>query len=220
MRTCVVTRRKLAPSELIRFVLGPDGQIVPDVAQKLPGRGVWVECREETLRRAVDTKAFARALRRRVTADDQLPERVGWLLVRRALDALSLCNKAGLVVTGSVKVNAWIESGADGILLQAVDGSVDGRDRVARKYRAVRASLDLAPIEVSLLTVDQLSLAIGRANVVHAAINTGTVAKSFLAAVERASNFRAVPERISDGLARQTATTTEPSHPTRDTGQV
>jgi predicted RNA-binding protein YlxR (DUF448 family) len=189
-RTCVVTRAVLSPDDLVRFVAAPSGEVVPDIARKLPGRGVWVTCNRECVENAVAKKAFPRAFKRRVIVPDDLPERVESCLLQRTLQALSLANKAGLVVTGSGKVNSWIEKGAEGTLLQAVDASPDGLAKVARKYRAVCRATDQSPVELTFLTIDQLGLAMGQANVVHAALNNGRAVDSFLVAASRLEKYR------------------------------
>mgnify|MGYP001815699835 CR=1 FL=1 len=189
-RSCIVTRAVLAPHELIRFVASPTGEVVPDVARKLPGRGVWVACCRETVAKAVEKNAFPRAFRRQVSVPDDLPGQVEACLLHRVIQSLSLANKAGLVVTGSGKVNSWIEKGAEGTLLQAVDASPEGLAKVARKYRAVRLATDRSPVELAFLTIDQLGLAMGRANVVHAALNDGRAADSFLVAASRLEKYR------------------------------
>jgi len=204
-RSCVVTRAERPPEDLIRFVRAPDGAIVPDIARKLPGRGIWVTCDEGTVQKAIRDRAFERAARAKVSIDDDLVERVGDLLRKRACNQLSLANKAGLVLTGAGKVNAWIEAGADGALVQACDASIDGLAKVQRKYAAVRAARGLTPHTASLLTIDELSLAIGRSNVVHAALATGKAATNFLAAVDRVAKYRAV--RLED---REIGTAPEP----------
>ena len=192
-RSCVVTRALLPPDELIHFVASPSGEIVPDVARKLPGRGVWVTCSRPVVEKAVSGKAFARALKRRVDVPADLADRVEERLIRRALDALSLATKAGLVVTGAGKVNTWIERGAEGALIQAIDASPEGLAKVARKYRAVCRASDRSPACVALLTIEQLGLAMGRANVVHAALSDGKAADNFLVATKRLEQYRAIP---------------------------
>lgn len=205
-RSCVVTRALLPPDELIRFVASPSGEIVPDVARKLPGRGVWVTCSRPAVEKAVSGKAFARALKRRVDVPADLVDRVEERLVRRALDALSLATKAGLVVTGAGKVNTWIERGAEGALIQAIDASPEGLAKVARKYRAVCRASDRSPARVALLTIEQLGLAMGRANVVHAALSDGKAADNFLVATKRLEQYRAIsPDRSASENARAVA---------------
>ena len=199
-RTCIATRCVRLREDLIRFVAGPDRTIVPDIAHKLPGRGIWVTCHRDAVRLAVEKRAFARALRCKVSVDPDLAARVERLLVRRALEQLSICNKAGLVLCGKGKVDSWLEAGAHGALVQAADASKDGLAKVARKYRAICAARQSRPIEVSLLTIDEMSLAIGRENVVHAALSNGKAATNFLSAVGRVEKFRAAefeaPERM------------------------
>lgn len=205
-RSCVVTRALLPPDELIRFVASPSGEIVPDVARKLPGRGVWVTCSRPAVEKAVSGKAFARALKRRVDVPADLADRVEERLIRRALDALSLATKAGLVVTGAGKVNTWIERGAEGALIQAIDASPEGLAKVARKYRAVCRASDRSPACVALLTIEQLGLAMGRANVVHAALSDGKAADNFLVATKRLEQYRAIsPDRSASENARAVA---------------
>ena len=205
-RSCVVTHALLPPDELIRFVASPSGEIVPDLARKLPGRGVWVTCSRPAVEKAVSGKAFARALKRRVDVPADLADRVEERLVRRALDALSLATKAGLVVTGAGKVNTWIERGAEGALIQAIDASPEGLAKVARKYGAVCRASDRSPACVALLTIEQLGLAMGRANVVHAALSDGKAADNFLVATERLEQYRAIsPDRSASENARAVA---------------
>ena len=205
-RSCVVTRALLPPDELIRFVASPSGEIVPDVARKLPGRGVWVTCSRPVVEKAVSGKAFARALKRRVDVPADLADRVEERLIRRALDALSLATKAGLVVTGAGKVNTWIERGAEGALIQAIDASPEGLAKVARKYRAVCRASDRSPACVALLTIEQLGLAMGRANVVHAALSDGEAADNFLVATKRLEQYRVIsPDRSASENARAVA---------------
>jgi len=219
VRTCVATRAVRPPDDLIRFVAGPDGWIVPDVANKLPGRGVWVTCHRDAVRSAVEKRAFSRSLGHKVNVDLELADRVEMLLVRRALDHLSICNKAGLVLCGSGKVNSWLEAGAHGALVQAVDASPDGLAKVARKYRAICAATKIRPIEVSLLTIDELSLAIGRANVVHAALSRGKAATNFLAVVSRVERYRATEFEAPAFVVADEATIEQPNA-IRNTGQV
>ena len=218
-RTCIVTRVARPPEALVRFVVGPDSSIVPDVAQKLPGRGVWVTCHRDAVGDAVKSGGFARSLRCKVNVDPELATLVESLLVRRVLDQLSICNKAGLLRCGLGKVNAWLEAGADGALIQAVDASPDGLAKVARKYRAICSATKTLPIEVSMLTINELSLAIGRANVVHAALSKGKAAANFLAAVSRVERYRATEFEAPAFVVADEAAIEQPPA-TRNTGQV
>ncbi len=218
-RTCAVTRAVRPPEDLVRFVAGPDGAIVPDIARKLPGRGVWVTCHREAVSSAVKKHVFARTLRAKIKVDQELPALVESLLIQRALQLLSICNKAGLLLCGSGKVNSWLDEGANGALVQAIDASPGGLAKVARKYRAICSATKIEPIEVSLLTINELSLAIGRANVVHAALSKGNAATNFLAAVGRIEKYRATEFEAPAFVVADEAAFTQ-SDAIRNTGQV
>src|SRR5690606_13301892 len=109
-RTCIVTRRTCAPEELIRFVAGPDGTVVPDLKRKLPGRGCWVTADRRCVDKAAAKNLFPRALRTAVKVPDDLGGMVDGLLVRSALGALGLARKAGAVAMGAAKVDACVRS--------------------------------------------------------------------------------------------------------------
>jgi len=211
LRRCIVTRTERPPEDLVRFVVGPNDQVIPDIARRLPGRGIWVTCHKDALREAVAKHAFARASRRKVNVSNDLPDQLDTLLFKRALEFLSICNKAGLVACGSGKVNSWIEAGADGALVQAADASPDGLAKVARKYRAVRSATIRPPLEVSLFKIDDLSLALGRANVVHAALSKGTAADNFLTAASRAERYRAAQFEASACMVAAKAIDDQPN---------
>ncbi|MFZ4805868.1 MAG: RNA-binding protein [Hyphomicrobiaceae bacterium] len=195
-RTCIVTRRVASPDELIRFVVGPDGTIVPDVAGRLPGRGVWVTCEKAVVAKAVQSKAFTRSFRRAVTVAEDLPEQVDRLLERRVIDALSLANKAGLVTAGFTRAEAAIVSGEAAMLVQARDAAADGTGKLERLYRAVSREAGTPPVVVRSLDVMQMSLAIGRSNVVHAALNSGGTAERFAREARRLERLRNLPTDV------------------------
>ena len=109
LRLCAVGRVQLPVDEMVRFVAGPDGIVVPDLARRLPGRGVWVELSRARLAEGVRKSVFARSLKRKVTAPADLVERVETLLLKRVLDGLALANKAGLVVSGFSRVDAALD---------------------------------------------------------------------------------------------------------------
>jgi predicted RNA-binding protein YlxR (DUF448 family) len=191
-RTCIVTRAKLTPEDLIRFVRGPDGQMVPDLACRLPGRGVWVACRRQSVAEAQKRNAFARALKGPATVPEGLADTVEMLLRQRAAGALGFANKAGLVVTGFAKVDAAVASGKAIALIHASDAAPDGRGKLDRKFRAVRGENEENTVSaiVADLSADELSLAIGRANVVHAALTKGGAAQNFLREAGRLRRYR------------------------------
>jgi predicted RNA-binding protein YlxR (DUF448 family) len=187
-RMCIVTRERRAPEELIRFVLGPDGTVVPDIRAKLPGRGVWVTARAELVREAVGRQAFSRGLKASTKADKDLAAETDALIERDCLQSLSLANKAGTVVTGFTRVEAAIESGHVALLLHANDASAEGTRKLAlalrRKFGAT------CPPQVDLFASDQLDLALGRANVVHAALKAEPASTAFLARCRRLAAYR------------------------------
>lgn len=190
LRLCAATREALDPDALIRFVAGPDGDIVPDLARRLPGRGVWVTASKDVLSRAVKANVFAKSLKRNVRADSQLPDRVEQLLEKRALEALAMANKAGLVTTGFQQVDELLECGTAVALVQGADAAEGGREKLQRKFAAVARAKGQEAALVTSLSTEQLSLAMGRSNVVHAAVIQGGAAQRFLNAAERLERFR------------------------------
>lgn len=190
LRTCVVSREQKPPEELIRFVQGPDGQIVPDIARRLPGRGVWVTGVRSAVSEAVKRKAFARSLKRQVEVPPDLPDIVERLLLKRAMDALSLANKAGLVTTGFTRVEAAIATGGVAALLHGQEAAEDGVGKLNRRFRAVSADFGRPAPIIQELTVEQMSLALGRSNVVHAALSAGGATTNFLNEVGRVTRYR------------------------------
>jgi predicted RNA-binding protein YlxR (DUF448 family) len=176
---------------MLRFALGPDGKVVPDLRRKLPGRGVWTDLSAEAVRRAASKGAFARAFRAKAEAGPDLAVAVDALLERDALQSLSLANKAGLVVGGAFKVDQTLGGGGVAGLIHASDGATDG---AAKREQALRAGRDEAgpPVaRVNLFSSAQLGLALGKANVIHAAVKTGAAASAFLARAERLRRYRA-----------------------------
>jgi predicted RNA-binding protein YlxR (DUF448 family) len=199
VRLCAVTRTQRPVEDLIRFVLAPDGNIVPDLARRLPGRGVWVEGRRETLAEAVRRKVFARSLQQDVTVPGDLPDQVEHLMARRLGEGISLANKAGLLVAGFAKVEELIAQGRAAVLIQAADGAADGIAKLVRKFEASVGSERAAEAIVAELPGEQLDLAIGRSNVVHAAASGGGAAQRILVEARRLRRYRSGdPQREAD----------------------
>jgi hypothetical protein len=196
-RTCAVTREKAAPEDMVRFVLGPNHEVVPDIKRKLPGRGVWIGLSRERVALAVKKQVFARGLKDKAVAAPDLPEMVESLLRRDALQALSLANKAGLVTTGFVKVESAIEAGDVGALLHARDGAADGKRKLRQALRR-RYGAEGRP-EIGLFSTDEIDAALGRAHVVHAAIGNNAATKVLLASCRRLAVYRLDSE--ADGPA-------------------
>jgi predicted RNA-binding protein YlxR (DUF448 family) len=190
LRRCIVTRRELSPDDLIRFVADPTGTIVPDINRKLPGRGVWVTGERATVEAAVKANAFAKSLKRQVNVARDLPATLEALFVDRLLNALSLANKAGLVSTGSEKVEKLLDGGRAVALLHGLDGSLEGRRKLDAKFTAIQRDKGRGAPIVDWLTIEQLSLAIGRSNVVHAGLIQGGATTRFLSQAERLRRYR------------------------------
>jgi uncharacterized protein len=197
-RTCIATGAKGAPEAMLRFALGADGSVVPDIRRKLPGRGVWTRLNAEAVRRAAAKGAFARAFRAKVEASAGLADAVDALLERDALQSLSMANKAGMVVSGAFKVDSAIENGGIAILIEASDGAADG---IAKRAKALRAKVGPAGTiaRINLFSSGQLDLALGKANVIHAALKSGAASSAFLARAERLRTYRASE---ADGTCR------------------
>lgn len=192
-RMCVHTREVRPVADLIRFVVGPDGAAVPDLKSKLPGRGVWVTATEDALAEAIKRKTLARGFKREVRLSADLVAQTGHLLERSVFDALAMAGKAGLVVTGFGKTEAALARERVAGLIHAAEAAPDG----VRKLGAVLRKYGLAdeiPM-ISALSSEQLDLALGRSNVIHAALLAGPAADTFLARYRRLERFRSGDRR-------------------------
>lgn len=172
-RTCIATRQVRPPEEMIRFVRAPDGQVVPDLRRRLPGRGVWVTAQRQVVQEAMKRKAFGRSFKAEVQVDPDLPETIDRLLAEATLQSLAMANKAGRAVSGFSKVEAALRSGQAAVLLHASDAAPDGRRKLAQVARGRVKAVDLFGAE-------QLSLALGRPHVIHAALFPGPVSAAFI----------------------------------------
>jgi predicted RNA-binding protein YlxR (DUF448 family) len=202
LRRCIVTGESLSPERLIRFVVGPERALVPDLARELPGRGVWVTAERSLVAEAVKKRLFGRAFARAGGPSDLVvPEDLGdlleRLLARRAAHWLGLARRVGGVVAGFEKVREAIQAGEARFLVQASDGGADG----LRKLRRLNPSLQV----VETLTSAELSLALGRENVVHAALQPGRLAVRFLGEARRLAGFRQNTGTAAQGAADLTA---------------
>lgn len=189
-RLCALSCAERPAGELIRFVVAPDGTLTPDLARRLPGRGVWVTADRASLEAAAKTKAFGRSLKQSVIVAPDLPAQVERLLEKRLGEALAIANKAGVVVAGFDKVDETLSAGKAALLVHGSDAALDGRGKLDRKFSAVQADKGrVAPI-FDDLTIAQLSLAMGRSNVVHAALIHGGVTEKFTIEAERLRRYR------------------------------
>jgi hypothetical protein len=173
-------------AQLVRFVAGPGGVVVPDIARKLPGRGVWVAANREAVTTAARKGLFARAAKAKLTAPADLADQVEQLMRTRLLAALGLARKAGDLTFGFEKVLAAIRSGKAAWLVEASDGSDDGR----RKLLSAAHGAPVQPRLLILFSSAELSLALGAQNVIHTAFLAGRGAGRWTFDVERLAGFR------------------------------
>jgi hypothetical protein len=186
-RFCAASRTVKPVDELIRFVLGPDG-VVPDLKRKLPGRGLWITADRATLANAVARNVFARGFKRDVRVTPELVAQTERLLARAALDALAIAGKSGLVAAGFAQVEAALAREQVVALLHARDAGSDGVAKLAGALRR-RPDADRVAV-VTDFTSAQLDLALGRSNMVHAALLAGPASSGFLARWARLERFR------------------------------
>lgn len=174
-RRCIVTGASADTGHLIRFVVGPDETIVPDLAGKLPGRGIWVTAEAEAVEKAAKANLFARAARTRLSVPDGLGSMVEALLVRRAVDSIGLARRAGEIVSGMQRIlDKAKKAGSPVALIEARDGSADGRRKLLAGLRQASGAAQRREIPVKMpLFADEMGLAFGATRVIHAALFTG-----------------------------------------------
>lgn len=186
-RRDIVSGEVMSESRIIRFAFAPDGSVVPDVAAKLPGRGAWVAASRSAIATAVEKKLFARAAKAHVSAAPDLPARAEAALVARMTGDLGLARRSGALVLGFDNVLRQLEGPKPPkVLIEAFDGSADGK----RKLYAASHRLELECVVVETLTSAELGLALGRENVIHAAVQPGGLADRLTLDAERLSGFR------------------------------
>lgn len=191
-RTCIVSRETMPIAALIRFVQGPDGSVVPDLKRNLPGRGVWVEARRAVVEKAVAKKLFARAFRAQVSVDPGLPDLIDRLMSDHALGTLGLARKAGEVVVGFAKVESAVARERLTCLVHAAEAGSDGVSKLTAALRRRFGGEDGVPV-VRIFSGPQLDLALGRSNVIHAALLSGRAAEIFLERASALGRYRGDP---------------------------
>jgi predicted RNA-binding protein YlxR (DUF448 family) len=185
-RRDIVSGEVMDEAKLIRFVAGPEGKVVPDLARKLPGRGIWVAANREAVQTAAKKGLFARAAKAKLTAPGDLADQVEALLHGRLLSALGLARKAGDLTFGFEKVLAVVGQGKAAWLIEASDGAEDGR----RKVLAAARRAPSQPRLLATFSCSELSLALGAPNVIHTAFLAGRGAERWTLDVERLAGFR------------------------------
>lgn len=185
-RRDIVSGQVMEEAALIRFVAGPDGQVVPDLARKLPGRGIWVAADRASVEAAAKKGSFARSAKAKLAAPAGLADQVEALLHRRLLEGLGLAKRAGDLISGFEKVAAAVSAGKAAWLVEAADGAADGR----RKILNVARKSPKPPQVCGVFDAEELGLALGAENVIHTAFLAGRGADRWTADVRRLAGFR------------------------------
>jgi uncharacterized protein len=192
MRMCAVSREVRPIDELIRFVVSPQGDIVPDLKRKLPGRGMWITASRQVVAEAVRRHQFTKAFKRDLRIPQTLPADIDALLVRSVTEALGIAAKASQIVAGFGKVESALREGTVEVLIHASDGAADGirkLDMLARQNAGNRGAKAQIPVVTALKSVE-LDLALTRSNVIHAALLAGPASKSFLSRSQMLVRYR------------------------------
>ena len=194
---CIVTRAEASEDALVRFARAPDGTVVPDLQAKLPGRGVWVSCSRVILADAIKRKAFTRGFEEETIVPEGLADTVARLLRQQAVNQLSLARKAGMAVQGFTKVEEALRKGSVALLLHMQGAARDGSAKLDRlKARATLVS--------DSFRSDELDLAFGRENVVHAAVATGGLAEKLALLIQRMDGFEGRDGLLAKGSEEET----------------
>lgn len=180
-RKCIATGEAQPKFGLIRFVAGPDGQLVPDILGKLPGRGAYVAAERSAIDRAVAKKLFARAFKQPVQMPEALADEVERQLVRRVVTLISLARKSGDAIAGYEKVKDWLIKEQAQVLVQAVDGSGRGKSKLSTPHFGSY---------IGCLSADELGMAFGRQTVIHAALASGGLSKRVVEEAQRLQGMR------------------------------
>ena len=196
-RQCALTRAVKPIAELIRFVVSPDGEVVPDTDARAEGRGVWITLGAKSVAEAVRRKAFAKSLKADVKVADELAALTQRRLEERLLNALSIARKSGQLITGATKVKSAIEAGQISALLTATDAAADGRNKLVGSLKGFSMAAEEAGMNPSetahfeLLDSTQMGLALGMENVIHAALIKGGAAQAAVKRADRLARYMA-----------------------------
>ena len=185
-RRCLASGTSLPQDELVRFIVGPDQQIVPDISGKLPGRGLWVTSRRSCVEAACEKNLFSRAAKAAVQVPDDLPDMVAGLLRQNCLSLIGLGRKAGDLVQGFEKVRQLLASGKAAVLVCASDGADDGREKLQRMAGETP--------QIPQFSAAELGSALGAVNVVHVALKDGGLAHRLVKEAQRLASYEALSE--------------------------
>jgi predicted RNA-binding protein YlxR (DUF448 family) len=207
VRMCAVMRQVRSIDELIRFVVSPAGEVIPDLKRKLPGRGMWISASRRAVAEAVRRHQFSKGFKREVRVSPSLATDTEALLARSAIEALAMAAKAGQVISGFGKVEEALRSRQTQASIQALihasDGAADGirkLDAIVRQNAGVNDESRQFPV-LTALTSEQLDLALGRSNVVHAALLAGPASKTFLSRSQSLVQYRMADDDKTTGNA-------------------
>jgi len=196
-RRCALTHEVKPAADLIRFVLGPDGVLVPDTDMKAEGRGVWISLGEKQVAEAVRRKAFAKSLKTEVRLPDDLPGLTRLRLEQRLISALQMAKKAGQLLTGMTKVKEALETLRAIALLTATDAAEDGRKKLLATLKAATKSAEeqgMGTVNIphfELLDSARMGLALGIESVIHAAPTQGAAGDAVVKRAERLARYAA-----------------------------
>jgi uncharacterized protein len=197
-RRCIATGEVLPEARLIRFVVDPQGSIVPDVEAKLPGRGYWVSAERAAMERVITRRLFAKAAGQDVTASADLLPRTETALVQRILSYLGLARRSGDLVLGFDRIEQQIRgSEPPAVIVEASDAGAEGR----RKLQAAAKAVSYVPFVIGAFSNAELSLSLGRENVVHAAVKPGRIAERLIFEAARLKGFRLLNPWVWDGFS-------------------
>jgi predicted RNA-binding protein YlxR (DUF448 family) len=209
MRMCAVSREVRPIDELIRFVVSPQGEVIPDLKRKLPGRGLWVSASHQAVAEAVRRNHFGKGFKRDLRVTPALVADTEALLVRSVIEALAMTAKAGQVISGFSKVEGALEQRQAQALIHASDGAADGirkLDALLRQNVGINDESHKFPV-VTALTSAQLDLALGRSNVIHAALLAGSAGKTFLSRSHTLVRYRMAGDDKTTGHAAKNSPT-------------
>ena len=182
LRTCIASGLRKPKVEMLRFVVSPDDSPVPDLDEKLPGRGLWLSADRDMLNTACAKNLFTKRARRPVKADANLAQRVEGILAKRCIELLQLARRSGILAVGFDEVGSLLRDGTNGLLVLAVDGAAASRRKI------VKLAPDLAVRDV--LTSDELGAVMGRERIVHALVAEGGLADRLARDLSRLDGLR------------------------------
>ncbi|MBB5073378.1 hypothetical protein HNQ69_000499 [Bartonella callosciuri] len=202
-RTCIVTRKNASAETLIRFVIGPNNQIVPDLKSNLPGRGVWISARCSAIETAIKQKAFNKSFKTDVEVAPNLAHIVDKLLLKAALSSLSMARKAGAIVMGATKVDAAIRSDQVILVLHAKEATEDGKRKIAQAIHTIQQQTNRDIKILSLFTSNEMQVAFGANPVMHAALLDIKAAEGFFKTIYKLVVYRGDKQSKPDEMTAQ-----------------